>query len=435
MKLQQVGLLKILARGTGIALIVQLLSVGIIYISRLFLARWLGLEEYGVYEYATTLSLFLGFLAGLGFPNAVLRLISEYLVKENWAGLRGLIKASWWQTLAVGIAIAILGTQLIFYLDSWQELAHKTALILGLWSVPIIGLMKLQKEMLRALRRIGLAYSPQQILLPLLLLGVAWFWQQSDNNLTSEVVLVIYILSLLLLISLQLATFPVVFPKETYQLSPRYQLRHWQNMAFSMFLADSSFIVMESSDTLMLGSWLGSAQVGIYSAALKTAAWVNFILIAVNAIAAPLFASLYAEKDFLGLQKLVSSIARWMFFPAFFVACGLILGAEPLLKLFGTEFIAAKWSLIALTGGQLVNVGAGSVGYLLMMSGHHKQCAKVMGWCTGVNIILNLIGIPLLGSLGAAIATAVSMALWNIWLHRLVMKYLNINPSIMAAFR
>ncbi|MGB3691590.1 MAG: polysaccharide biosynthesis C-terminal domain-containing protein [Spirulinaceae cyanobacterium] len=56
-----------------------------------------------------------------------------------------------------------------------------------------------------------------------------------------------------------------------------------------------------------------------------------------------------------------------------------------------------------------------------------------MGWCTGVNIMLNLIGIPWLGILGAGIATAVSMALWNIWLHRLVVRYLNINPSIVAA--
>ncbi|MGB3691589.1 MAG: oligosaccharide flippase family protein [Spirulinaceae cyanobacterium] len=71
MQFKQLGLLKTLARGTGSALVVQLLSLGIAYTSRLFLARWLGVKEYGIYEYVTALSLLLGFLAGLGFPNAV----------------------------------------------------------------------------------------------------------------------------------------------------------------------------------------------------------------------------------------------------------------------------------------------------------------------------------------------------------------------------
>ena len=434
MKSQKIGLFKIVARGTVVALLVKFLSLGILYLSKLFLARWLGVEEYGIYEYATALGLFLGFFAGMGFHKAVLRLISEYIVKQNWPELRGLIRASWLQTLAVSIAIAALGTGFIVWLNSWRGLNHQTSLILGLWLVPAIALMQLQKEMMRALKRIGLAYAPLEVLLPLLLLGIAWLWQQNHGLLTSEVVLVLSLLSLLLLVVIQLASFPLVFPQETYHFPPHYQLKYWQKISLSMLLTDSSFLIVKYTDTLMLGSWLGSQKVGIYSAAITTAAWVNFILVAVNAIAAPLFASLYAEENFQGLQKLVSSISKLVFIPAFLGACGLILFANPLLGLFGPEFVAAKWVLIALTLGQLVNVGVGSVGYLLTMTGHQKQSAKVMGWSATTNIVLNLICIPYFGILGAAIATAISMALWNLWSHRLVVNYLKIDPSIVAAW-
>jgi O-antigen/teichoic acid export membrane protein len=69
------------------------------------------------------------------------------------------------------------------------------------------------------------------------------------------------------------------------------------------------------------------------------------------------------------------------------------------------------------------------------MTGHQNQCAKVIGICALVNIVLNFIAIPTLGILGAGLATGLSMALWNIWLNTLVVKYLDVNPSIVAALR
>jgi O-antigen/teichoic acid export membrane protein len=131
----------------------------------------------------------------------------------------------------------------------------------------------------------------------------------------------------------------------------------------------------------------------------------------------------------------VSTIARWIFYPALAIAVGLVIFADPVLRLFGNEFVAAKGSLIALILGNLVNVGAGSVGYLLMMTGYQVQLSRVMGMSALVNVVLNLVGIHYLGVLGAAIATAFSMALWNIWLHAIVVKRLDVHPSTLATFR
>ncbi|MEO1131876.1 MAG: polysaccharide biosynthesis C-terminal domain-containing protein, partial [Cyanobacteria bacterium J06639_1] len=179
---------------------------------------------------------------------------------------------------------------------------------------------------------------------------------------------------------------------------------------------------------------LSAKEVGLYSAALKTSSWVPFILLAVNAVAAPLMASLFAQGDRQGLQQLVSTIARWMFYPAFATAIGLVIFAEPILRLFGAEFVAAKGALIALVLGQLVNVGAGSVGYLLTMTGHQTETARVVGVTALMNLMLNWIGIRYFGIVGAALATALAMATWNVWLYCLVVRKLNVRPSILDAF-
>jgi O-antigen/teichoic acid export membrane protein len=432
------SLLRTFAQGASTALLIQSLGVGLIYLMQVLFARWLGATEYGIYEYVMTISTVLAFLAGFGLPTVALRFIAEYSVKQDWAHLRGIIWGSWWQNLLVSIGVAGCGIGILFWLNAQSPLPHFTVLVLGMMTVPPIVLLKLQLEMVRAVQRIGLAYAPSLVVLPLLLLLIISLWhflnQSSQPSFNSSTILGMTLGAMVIVLIGQLLLFLRGLPA-LRRVRPVYAWREWLLMALPSLFSGASFILLNQTDTLMIGAVLSPASVGIYSAALKTAAWVNFILVSVNAIAAPMFATLYAQGKRTELQRLVSTIARWMFYPALAVAVGLIVFAEPILELFGAEFVAAKWAMIVLIGGQLVNVGAGSVGYLLNMTGHHNQCAFVVGCSALLNLILNLIGIPLLGVLGAALATAISMSVWNIWLNRLVIKYLGVNPSIVAALR
>ncbi len=213
-----------------------------------------------------------------------------------------------------------------------------------------------------------------------------------------------------------------------------YETAQWWQIALPLTLMSGSHMVLTHTDTLMIGLLLNAQQVGLYSAALKTSAWVPFILSAVNAMAAPLIASLYAQQDRAGLQHLVSTIARWMFYPALAMAIAIAACSRPILQLFGTEFIAAQGALMILMLGQLVNVGAGSVGYLMTMTAYQNQAAYVLAMSALVNIVLNLVGIHFFGIVGAAMATALSMAMWNSWLYVLVVRKLGVRPSILDTF-
>jgi O-antigen/teichoic acid export membrane protein len=434
LKLQQSSLLMTLARGTGAALTVQLLSAATIYGTQILLARWVGIREYGVYDFAISLSLSLAFVGGLGLPSAALRFIPEYLDKQDWGHLHGLLRGGWQQTAIASILTAGLSTIIVQVLRVTFNLEISISVFWGIWLMPLIALMQFQQHTIRAFRQILLAYAPPLVGYPLLLTVIAFCWQ-GQRVLTGTILVGLSMLSVLLIIIVQVWFFRRSLSAEVRHTTPRYAHRTWWRVALPLLLFDGSYVVLSQTDTLMLGSMLDSKAVGLYSAALKTASWVPFILGAVNAIAAPMFASLHAQGDHQGLQRLVSTIARWMFYPALAIAVGLMLAAEPILRLFGPEFVAAKGSLIVLVVGQLVNVGSGSVGYLLMMTGYQVESALVMGVSALANVILNLIGIHYLGVLGAALATAFSMALWNIWLHAIVVRRLDVHPSILASFR
>lgn len=434
-KLQQPGLLTTLIRGAGTVFVIQSFSVGITYSTQICLARWMGASEYGLYESMIAIGTSFAFLAGLGSANAILRFIPEYSVKQDWAKLKGIIRCSWWQTCIASLIIAIVGTLLTLWLGWQTDSYSQSALILGLWLVPLVSLMKLQLEMGRASRKIVLAYVPSLLITPVLMIGAAFLWMLWQGSLEGIPAIVLMMVVMLLVVTVQSQLFRLGLSSEVRQTAAIYAIQQWLFVSLPLLLIDGSFMLLKQTDVLMLGLFLNPKEVGIYSAAFRTAEWVNFILASVNAIAAPLFASLYVQGNRDELQRLVSTIARWMFYPALTIAIGLIVFADPILGLFGKDFIAAKPAMIALIAGQLINVGAGSVGYLLMMTGHHFPCAAVVSFSALMNVGLNLVGIPRLGVLGAGLATAFSMALWNIWLNRLVVKYLGINPSIVAAWR
>ncbi|MGF1478626.1 MAG: lipopolysaccharide biosynthesis protein [Cyanophyceae cyanobacterium] len=431
----QQPLLAKLVRGAGAALTIQVISAGAIYSLQVLLARWMGTAEYGIYDYATAVGVFLAFIAGLGLPSAVLRFIPQYAAHQDWAHLRGIMWGSWQQTVIVSILTSSGGTAILLMMNAAQSLEDYTVpLIVGIWTLPTVALANLQKEIVRACGQIAIAYAPSLIIHPLLLMSIAFLWQRRQQ-LTGTATLTLSLLAALLALAMQLVLFQQNLDTRIRTVRPAYAIVEWWQVALPLMFLDGSHMVLSQTDTLMIGALLNAEQVGIYSAALKTSLWVPFILSAVNAIAAPMFASLSAQGDRRSLQQLVSTVARWMFYPALAIALALIGFAEPVLQLFGPEFTAARGALIILILGQLVNVGAGSVGYLMMMTGHHTQSALVMGASAGVNVILNLIGIHLFGIVGAALATALSMALWNVWLHALVVQRLGVRPSILAAWR
>jgi O-antigen/teichoic acid export membrane protein len=427
----QTELFKVLLRGAGVALIAQLLGVGISYTTQVLLARWMGATAYGTYDYIIAIATFVGFLAGLGLPGALLRFIPEYTVKEDWGRLKGVIIGSWQYVGLSSLLVAVVGSTQVSRLAEISSLSV-TQVWLGLWMIPLLALARHQLEMTRGSKQIALAYLPSIVGLPVAIALAASYYRE---ELTSTLALIITIASLSIILLIQLFWFGIWLRKKCQGSKSIYVPKEWFAVALPMMLNDGAHVILSQIDILMIGSMIGSFEVGIYTAAVKTAAWVSFILAAVNAIAAPMFATLYTQGKLEDLQKLVATVARWLFFPALIVAIAISLGTDLVLGLFGEEFKAARWETIVLSCGQLINVGAGSVGYLMQMTGHHRECAFVFCSSAVLNIILNGILIPIFGILGAAIATTLCMALWNIWLHQLVVSRIGVRPSIISAFR
>jgi len=103
-----------------------------------------------------------------------------------------------------------------------------------------------------------------------------------------------------------------------------------------------------------------------------------------------------------------------MFLTSLPVLIAILVFPSFLLGIFGEDFTAGKTALLILAFGQFFSTISGSVINILNMSNRQKTARNIIAICTFINVVLNLILIPIYGINGAAIATATSTILWNL---------------------
>jgi O-antigen/teichoic acid export membrane protein len=203
-------------------------------------------------------------------------------------------------------------------------------------------------------------------------------------------------------------------PKKTISDSQEISLRPLLKVAFPMLISTSMFMIMNWTDTLMIGYYLDEAEVGIYRLAFKVATLITFAQFAINSIAAPMFSSFKAQDDLAGLIKMTRNIGYMNLAISTPIFIAILIFPSFVLDFFGEEFTAGVYPLIILAIGQIINALCGPVMYLLNMTGKEKQARNIIIVASVINVALNLYFIPLYGLMGAAIATGVSTVVWNV---------------------
>ncbi|MBA1333605.1 hypothetical protein QQ73_22085, partial [Candidatus Endoriftia persephone str. Guaymas] len=145
-----------------------------------------------------------------------------------------------------------------------------------------------------------------------------------------------------------------------------------------LLLMSSGALLLSWTDVVVLGIYETERSVGIYVAATRIALLTGLILISVNSIVAPKFSEMFNNGDIRGLARIANQSALLM--TALAIPPTLIFVFFPgyVLSLFGEGFEEASLALTLLSIGQLFNVMAGSVGYMLVMTGHERLMQNIM---------------------------------------------------------
>lgn len=168
------------------------------------------------------------------------------------------------------------------------------------------------------------------------------------------------------------------------------------------------------TDTLMLGFFRDSREVGLYSAAYPLATSLVLMFGAFGFMYLPLTSRLDADGEYGEIDRVFKLTTKWILvgtFPAFLLLA--VFSDDVLTVLFGPTYAPAGIALTVLAVGFFTHAAAGRNRETISALGHTKYVflSNVVGFVC--NVALNLLLIPRFGMIGAAVASASSYLLLN----------------------
>jgi len=408
-------------------------SIGLNFLAAVLLARLLDAEGYGVYAYAFALVALLTVPAQVGLPQLVLRETVRRMAQNRPDLVLGVWRWGGRFTAFLSLGLASVAGAVLWWSGEGLAGAYRPTLLWALLLAPLAALGNLSGAALRGLRRILEGQLTEFILRPGLFLVALTAAALVDREWMAFEAMALNVGAAALALAVGAWMLWRLTPTSVMSTSPSYDRRAWLASSLPLALIAAMGLVNRQTDILMLGWFVPPREVGIYRVSAQTAHLAAFGLQVVNAVLAPRFTEFYTRGEQDQLQRLVTVGARVTLVFNLGLS-GIFLGGGHWLLplLFGPAFDASYGPLAVLLAGQLFNALAGSVGLLLMMTGHEREMVRGLTVSAFMNVVLNLILIPSFGLYGAALATAISLATWNVILWLVVRRRLGLDCSALG---
>ena len=420
-----------LVRGAGGSFVVQVLGTGLAFAAQVLLARLLGTTHYGVFVVATGWIALLAVPASAGHGTAALRFVASYVAARDFGRLRGYLRVA----LASGAVVSLALAAAMFAVSqlAGESLGEPLAraLEIGALVLPLQTALVLLSAILLGLRSPVLSLLPSSLIQHPVMIACVVAAFATGIPATGRTAMVWTALASAAALALSIALLVRRLPREVQSASEITETSAWTRVALPLFWITALNLVLQRADLLIVGARLGSEAAGVYSAASRLALLISFGLTAVNAWAAPAFAEIHARGDADELQRVVRLAARVVTAFTIPVAVAIGLASTGLLGLFGEGFESGRRALAILCGGQVVNALLGPVGYLMTMTGNQGEAARILTVSALANVALCAVLAPRYGLEGAALGTACTQILWNVWMSLAVWRRLGVRATVL----
>ncbi|WP_299492761.1 flippase [Acaryochloris sp. IP29b_bin.137] len=400
------NLRKIIAN-TGWLFADRILRMGVGIIVTVWIARYLGVEQFGLLNYATTFVALFSPLASLGLDEIVIKeIVSNPSRKEEILG------TTFWLKFISAIVCLLLTVSCIF------GFRHGDTLIISL--VTILA----ASNIFQAFNIISL-----------------WFQSQIQSKYTviskNTVFVVITIFKVILiikkapLIAFAWAT-SMEFIVSALGLAIVYRakgfsMRRWRwnfpmaksliRESFPLIFSGISIMIYMKIDQIMLGEMVGDTAVGIYSAATRISEVWYFIPMAIASSISPSF---YEKKNINKAlyYKQIMQLHRLLVLVSLAIALPMTFLSGKVIVLFFSHDYAEAGNVLAIHIWATIFVFMGVATSSWFIAEGLTKFSMYRTVAGGIaNVILNLLLIPRYASIGAAIATVISYSVAGFFIH------------------
>ena len=400
----------------GAAFLIRVFSAGLIYLSQILLARWIGSFEFGIYVYVWTIVSVIGDLSDLGFATSAQRFVPEYAKRGAFDLLRGFLSRSRWLAVGSATIIAVSGMVTVRVLEPYLASYLVLPLSIAFATLPFYGLMQMQDGIARSYNWIHVALLSPYVVRHLVMLAIVLaayllhFPTTAETAVTAvAVALVLTVIGQTFVLNRRLARVVAPGPKA-------YEVKNWFSVSLPILLVEGFYLLLTNVDIVMLQHLRSPDDVAIYYAAAKTLALISFVHFAVSAAVGHRFSEYHVTSDHDRLNDILSDSIRWTFWASLAASVIILAMGRPLLALFGVRFVEGYHLMLILVIGLMARASIGPVERLLNMLGEQRACAAVYAAAFALNLVLCVVLIPRIGIGGAAVATSTALIVESVML-------------------
>ncbi len=396
-------------KGTGLIIVGTVISVILSFLTKILIARFYDVYEYGLYSLSFTILNIAGTVSLLGIQSYLPRLVSYEKPKNPDKAYTAI-------STAIGVVFisSMLVSAVIFvYAPTFARVLHAPQMTVAL-KVLVIGLppMALMNILIAGSR--GHGRAREMFYYNYLAYYSIYFILVAISSLLKLPVIYLFVfftvtqISVLAALVIDSLSKRIIVPKPFNKEIARELVRY----SIPLFISTVIGLVLTWSDTLMIGYFGNERLVGFYRAATPFARLLTLFVGAVSYMYLPIASEIYSLGDIRGFKRVYQVLSKWIFlatipfFSLFFVYPGAVIGL-----VFGPKYYVAAEPLRILSIGFLIRATFGLANVSLIAI---KDTEFIMYSTLGgaiANVLLNYFLIPLMGINGAAVATSISISM------------------------
>jgi O-antigen/teichoic acid export membrane protein len=402
---------KVAFRGVFIILCISLLAAFLGYLVRVILAKNLSMEEFGLFYAVFAFLGLIGVFKSLGFDKALARFIPEFVHKKE----DNFIKSSIIYVAAIQfvtnsvIIVAVYLLSDFLAVNYFQSAQASIVLILMAIAFFLDSFSQVLKFVFQGFKKMSY-FSGIDLIRMVLIIAIVLIGFRLNYGLLSPISAYI-IAPVILLVIFSWILVKKVFPKffkSEFSVN-RKLIRRISKYSIFVLATSVGGVILYYTDVLTLTYFTDLKIVALYSVALPTAKVLMYFPRAIGGILLPLTTELWVKKKLEILKAGVESLYKYsviLIVPLVFMMFSF---TEILINvLYGNAYIPASNTMKILVIGMIFGILYGVNINFFAGIGKPQITSKIVYIAAIFNLITNLVLIPIIGIIGAAIATTLS---------------------------
>ena len=400
---------KKVALGGVIVIVFTLLNNIINYVTRMYLARNLSPSEYGLFYSVLTFVMFFLFFRDFGLGDACVKYASALRLTNKFDRIKTyFVSALIWQFIN-----SIIFALVFFLMADWLALNYfkvplsKNILLILLLYVVLSLLFITLKKIFSAFQKFALCSMVNVVKSAFILLFI-FIFSQLGYGIFSPVWAypIACILLFIVFMPFLLKTFNIF----------DHKIVDFKNITKSLFafgvpvmLSGIGGRIISYVDTIVLTYMSTMSDVGVYNVILPSAMLFVYIGNAIAQVIFPIASELHAKNDFVKLSAGLDIMHRYTFFFVLPVIFSVFVFSEFFITFFfSSAYVVGANAFRILLIGVMLYILLVMNNALISAIGKPGTVTKIILFAALLNLVSNLILIPMYGINGAAFATSLS---------------------------